>query len=45
MFVIAIIAILQGGAWYSGHNGTVFAFTSLIIGAIVGSILGFSLKN
>jgi len=45
IFVISIISSLQVVAWYCGHNGTVFAFSSLIIGAVVGSILGFSLKK
>lgn len=45
MFVIAVVATMQGVAWYVGFNGTVFAFTSLIIGAIAGSVLGFSLNS
>lgn len=27
---------LQGAAWYSGHNGMVFALISAGIGAIIG---------
>lgn len=42
MFVIAIVAIIQGMAWIIGYDGAVFAFTSLIIGAVAGSILGFN---
>ena len=45
MFVIGVVATLQGVAWYVGYNGTVFAFSSLIIGLISGSILGFSFKH
>ena len=41
MFVIGIAAALQGAAWALGKNGLVFAFTSLIIGSVAGSILGF----
>ena len=44
-FVITVVAILQGAAWYIGFDGAVFAFTSLIIGGVVGSIFGFSLKS
>lgn len=40
-FVIAIAAGLQLYAWYSNHNGVVFAFTSLCIGSVVGAVLGF----
>jgi len=45
VYVIGIIAAIQGGAWYFGHNGQVFAFTSLVIGLTVGSVLGFSFKK
>ena len=41
MFVISIVAILQVVAWLMGFNGQVFAFTSLIIGLVTGSCLGF----
>lgn len=44
MFVIGVVASLQVYAWHSSYNGAVFAFTSLIIGLVAGSILGFSLK-
>jgi len=44
MYVIAIATVLQLAAWYFGHNGQVFAFSSLIIGLTAGSILGFSLN-
>jgi len=40
--VIGIVAILQSLAWICGFNGQVFAFTSLVIGGISGTILGFS---
>jgi len=42
MFIVGIVASLQVVAWYLGLNGTVFAFTSLIIGVVAGSILGFT---
>lgn len=45
MFSISIVASLQVIAWYCGFNGAIFAFTSLIIGGIVGSILGFSVHK
>lgn len=45
MFTIGVVASLQGYAWYSGVDGTVFAFTTLIIGTVAGSILGFSIKK
>jgi len=45
MFSIGVVSSMQFYAWHSGHNGTIFAFTSLVIGAVVGSILGFSLKK
>lgn len=41
---VGIIAGLQFYAWYSGHNGYVFAFTSVIIGGIVGAILGIKIN-
>ena len=44
LIVIAIVAGLQVVAWIMGFNGTVFAFTSFIIGAIAGSILGIKLN-
>lgn len=46
-FVIGVTGIMQGIAWYSGHNGQVFAFTSLVIGGITGAILGidFGIKK
>ena len=42
IIVICIVAGLQALAWGLGINGAVFNFTSLIIGAIAGAILGFS---
>lgn len=45
MFVIGVVATMQGVAWYIGFNGTVFAFTSLIIGAVAGAVLGFSVTK
>ena len=48
--IFAVVVILcatglQIGSWIMGFNGTVFAFTSLLIGAIAGSILGFSINK
>jgi len=45
--VVAItsVAIMQVVAWACGHNGTVFALTSAVIGGITGSIFGFSYKK
>lgn len=40
-FVIVVMVGLQLTAWYWGHNGIVFAFTSAIVGLITGSIFGF----
>lgn len=45
MYILSIVALLQLVAWYFGFNGQVFAFTSLIIGGITGTLLGFSLKK
>ncbi len=45
LVAICIVSAVQCFAWYGGHNGQVFAFTSLVIGGIVGSILGFSFKK
>jgi len=44
MFVIGIVAALQVIAWIMGFNGSVFAFTSFIIGGITGSLLKNSLN-
>lgn len=44
LYVIIIVALIQGVAWIMGYNGQVFAFTSLVIGAIVGSALGFTIQ-
>ena len=45
IIVIACMTVLQLVAWVVGANGTVFAFTSLIIGLTAGSILGFSVHK
>jgi len=37
---IICLSILQLYAWYSGHNGTVFALVSAGIGAIIGGFFG-----
>jgi len=44
IIAIGIIALLQLYAWYCGFDGYVFAFTSVIIGAICGAILGFTIN-
>jgi hypothetical protein len=38
--IIAMTA-LQMTAWLCGHNGTVFAFTSGVTGAIIGYFFGW----
>jgi len=45
IFAISCVTFLQVVAWTMGFNGAIFAFTSLIIGAIAGSILGFSITK
>jgi hypothetical protein len=45
MFIISVVAILQVVAWIMGFNGTVFAFTSLIIGLSAGAVLGFKFSH
>ena len=43
--IIVVMAVLQGYAWYTGHDGQVFALTSLIIGGISGVLFGFSIST
>ena len=38
---ITAVTILQTVAWYTGHDGTVFALTSAIIGGITGYFFGW----
>lgn len=45
IFVICVAALLQVVAWLMGFNGTVFAFTSLIIGLASGAMLGFKFSR
>ena len=45
IIVIVIVAAMQLTAWYIGENGTVFAFTSLIVGLVVGKILDIAVKK
>ena len=45
MVAIVCVTALQVAAWVCGFNGQVFAFTSLIIGGVVGSILGFTFQR
>lgn len=40
---IVCLCILQGVAWVMNMNGTIFAFTSTIIGGLVGAVLGFEI--
>ena len=40
-FVIGVSAILQGVAWYTGHNGAISGAIMGIIGLTAGAILGF----
>lgn len=42
ILMVTMVTILQIVAWDFEIDGHVFAFTSLIIGGIVGSIFGFS---
>ena len=42
---LAIVGAIQVIAFITGHNGAVFNFTALIIGAIVGGVLGISIKT
>ena len=41
---MGIVGLIQIVAFLTGHNGAVFNFTTLIIGGIVGSALGFSIN-
>jgi len=43
--IIVCIAGLQMFAWYTGHDGIVFATTSAIIGGIVGALFGFTIQK
>ena len=45
LIIIGCMTVLQISAWIIGANGQVFAFTSLIIGGIAGSLFGFSLSS
>jgi len=38
---ISAVTILQCIAWCTGHNGTVFALTSAIIGGVCGYFFGW----
>ena len=44
LIAVAILAGLQLFAWYSGHNGVVFAFTSGCIGSLLGFALGVKIQ-
>jgi len=37
------VTALQLYAWFSGHNGSVFALTSAVIGGIIGFSLGIKI--
>lgn len=43
MYLIGVVAVLQGIAWLLGKDGAVFAFTSAVIGAVGGILLGIKL--
>ena len=43
LFSLGCLTALQLFAWYSGHNGVVFATTSGIFGLIAGSL--FNIKQ
>ena len=43
MYVIGIVTVLQGIAWFLGINGQIWAFTSLVIGVIAGAVLKVSI--
>jgi hypothetical protein len=43
--VVLVMGGLQGYAWFTGHNGAVFATTSAIIGGVAGAILGFKIAQ
>ena len=45
IIAICLVTFIQLVAWHGGHNGQVFAFTSLIIGLIVGKILNIALPK
>lgn len=44
LICVGIVGLIQVVAFLTGHNGAVFNFTAIIIGAIVGSILGFTIN-
>ena len=44
-YAITVVTGLQIASWCLGHNGAVFTLTSAVIGAITGSILGFSIAK
>jgi hypothetical protein len=39
-YVIGVVAILQGAAWYLGYDGTVTTMVSGVILGICGSVFG-----
>jgi hypothetical protein len=44
-WVISIVAIMQCVSWILGLNGTTWAFSSLVIGGIVGTMLGIKISK
>lgn len=49
-FIFGSVAIvcatgLQCAAWFFGYNGQVFALTSLVIGGVTGTLLGFKISK
>lgn len=45
MYICTIVAAVQLFAWHFGHNGQVFALTSLVIGGIAGAIFGIAKRK
>lgn len=44
LICVVVVAMIQIAAFLTGHNGAIFNFTAIIIGAIVGSVLGFTIN-
>lgn len=44
LLAIGLLVGLQLFAWYSGHNGTVFAFTSACIASMIGFVIGVKIN-
>jgi len=44
LVAVALLVALQLFAWYSGHNGMVFAFTSACIASMIGFVIGVKIN-